>query len=252
MLKLKLLFSTVLLSWLALIGSSVYATGVFFPGDEWITIGLVVLMVLSVWCLSELLSVWFLVLSTVLLILILLLGVSYVPVAERLFYVLLTISLGLLTLSLSRIFFLLRIGNETDIAQVMFDKLAHLEKRRILLIRWAHFEQIRETNPKECRNIVASIKQTLREIEGIGAVFILDKGSFLVFVEEGKGQSCPFLDEIKVKLEEIPFNNFSQQQVIQFQMAEASLSSQDEQQPDFADLIKRLGRKLETEIIIEY
>ena len=53
-------------------------------------------------------------------------------------------------------------------------------------------------------------------------------------------------------LEKIPFRNIYNPNAIQFQIVQDEWEKQELESLRFADLIKHLGRKLETEIIIEY
>ncbi len=117
MLKQELHYITVSLLYWGGIVASLFATHIFFPGSEWITLGVILLTIVSVWLLPKLLAIWLLVLSTTAIVMIMVFGISYIPVPERVFYIFLLPAAGLATLYLLRLSYQQLAGNEEKAAR---------------------------------------------------------------------------------------------------------------------------------------
>ena len=255
MLKQELYFITMVLLYWGLIVTSLYVTHVWFAGSEWITLGVILLSVVSVWLLPELLTIWLIVLSTTAIIMIMVFGISYISIPERAFYIFLLPSIGLFTLYLTRLGYRLLAGNERKAAQKKFESCKQSGKSafpmQIGMVRWAHFEQFREINPRESRRILWVIKHHLEAHPSVCDVFVLSNGTFLMFAD-GQARPASLTEQLKDSLENIPFHNIDNPNAIQFQIVQEKWEKTALEPMLFTDLVKHLGRKLETEIIIEY
>ena len=255
MLKQELHYITVSLLYWGGIVASLFATHIFFPGSEWITLAVILLTIVSVWLLPELLAIWLLVLSTTAIVMIMVFGISYIPVPERVFYIFLLPAAGLATLYLLRLSYQQLAGNEEKAARktLSFWKRANESAFpvQIGMVRWAHFEQFREINPRESHRVLRVVKHRLKSHPSIRDVFVLPNGAFLIFANNDS-KTASLSEQLKESLEKIPFRNIYNPNAIQFQIVQDEWEKQDLESVRFADLIKHLGRKLETEIIIEY
>lgn len=235
--------------------TSLYASHIFFPGDEWVTFAVILLAMVSVWLLPELLVIWMLVLSTALIVMIMVFGISYIPVPERVFYIFLLPSMGLGTLYLVRLAYRLLAGDELKAAQKKFESYQMTSESgspmQIGMVRWAHFEQFREINPRESRRVVREVKRRLKAQPNIHDVFVLSNGTFLLFADHNV-KTDALTEQLKAFLEKIPFHNRENSNAIQLQIVQEEWECPELESVLFSDLMKHLGRKLETEIITEY
>lgn len=229
-------------------------THAFFPGDEWMTVSLILLTIASVLLLPDLLAVWLLLLATVVLVMIMVFGLSFIPVSERFFFALLLPTIGLYCLWLLRISRLLFVESEIESAQKWYLQRDSEETNqrgiKLLMVRWAHFEQFREINAKECQQILSQVKDRLSKHPCMEKVFTLQDGSFLVVASDE--EVLHGKNEIKDLLRELTFNKGTSRHAVQFQIAQEDIRMGGEQEKSFNELLKGLNRKLETEIIVEY
>ena len=69
---------------------------------------------------------------------------------------------------------------------------------------------------------------------------------------DGQTRPASLTEQLKESLENIPFHNIDNPNAIQFQIVQEKWEKTALEPMLFSDLVKHLGRKLETEIIIEY
>lgn len=248
--KTKSQFILTLFTWVMMIVGSLSFVHFYLNGNVWATVGIIVLILLSVTVLSDLATIWLFILSTVAGVMIVIYGINYLTTVETVFYILLVPLLGILTIALNRLYYQVRTGNEIAFAQNRFHK--HQYKiERIIMVSWAHFKQFKEVNPKETGRTLAEIKERLVQIPKEQKVYTLSDGCFLLFAKKGSALSR---EDVGEALSGMLFNNagYGSQQAIQFQIAEESLNQDVHREETFQEVLKSLGRKLETEIIIEY
>ncbi|WP_373756381.1 hypothetical protein [Streptococcus ferus] len=124
-----------------------------------------------------------------------------------------------------------------------------------LLVSWAHAEQFKQTQPKEYYAAIRRINRTLMRAKGEGNhLFYLRNGLFLIMKSDTSEHWRTDLEAVfSRELKKLRFHHEHSQHEIQFQYGYQFVNHEnDDRYPSYEDILKRLERLLETDIIVEY
>lgn len=237
----------------------------FFFAQE-ILLELLLLLVLGFFAaivLSDLLLTWLILISSGLGIVLLIVGVVYIPDLQR---SLLFISFPVLLEILIKIrYFLFKTVSKiqsqehqalTDYQSLVTDRESNPDSTiQSLLIHWSHEELFFQINPKEYNQILVNIREVIAQhLKYNDHLYYISDGNFLVFTNGDHVQLCDFYEnELKGKLEKIIFNGEDGLQAIQFQTGYLEVNDGSKRKYNqLKHVLSNLKRQLETDIIVEY
>ncbi|MGT2949219.1 hypothetical protein [Streptococcus devriesei] len=256
-------FSGMLLLLILAAGSSIYVAFQYGPTIAGIYGFLIFMVVLTPWFLTDLLVTWTELFALIISAFILVVGISYIPLRDRL---VLIFALPIILMIANRLEDLTlekrsAIAVQTSKAKSYYEyyarKAQHFDDITIqtMLVSWAHAEQFKQTQPKE---YYASIKRINRAIfkskEDSDRVFYLRNGLFLIIQTSSDPNWRKGLEEeISINLSKIRFTNENSTHEIQFQYGYQLVDHENWQRyAYYEDILRRLERLLETHIIVEY
>ncbi|KRM06298.1 hypothetical protein FC89_GL001170 [Liquorilactobacillus ghanensis DSM 18630] len=125
----------------------------------------------------------------------------------------------------------------------------------VTCIQWAHSEQFRQLNPAEYRKVLRTVADDLKKYRlPDESLYYLKQGVFLIFSPQ---ESSELRKELQVTterfLEQIKFNNQDVSHDLQFKFSYVNVNFANLKKfATFEELEKKLVRQLETDIIVEY
>lgn len=224
---------------------------------------LIFMAIITPWFLTDLLVTWTELFSIIIGSFILSVGISYIPLYDRLALIL-VLPIVLITANQVEALFLEKKGAiavQTSKAKSYYEyyarKAQHSEDVTIqtMLVSWAHAEQFKQIQPKE---YYASIKRINRAIfkskHDSDRVFYLRNGLFLIVqINSDPNWHRGMEEEVSINLSSLRFNNEATSHEIQFQYGYQLVNHDNwERYAYYEDILKRLERLLETHIIVEY
>ncbi|EHJ52073.1 hypothetical protein [Streptococcus macacae] len=224
---------------------------------------LILIAIVTPWFLTDLLVAWTELFSIVIASFMLTIGISYFQMWDR---IILIFAFPLVLFAADQIegFILEKkdaIAVQISKAKNYYEYYARKAKRseditiQTMLVRWAHAEQFKQTQPKEYYATIKRINRAiLRSKYDSDRLFYLRNGLFLlVQTKSYPDWHLSLEEEISINLSRLRFNNESSMHEIQFQYAYQAINHKNwKRYAYYEDLIKRLERLLETHIIVEY
>jgi GGDEF domain-containing protein len=244
---------------------------------------LIILGFVSSFVLPNLILTWLAIFGSFVAGFIMIFGVVYLPVSERLILILtfpfycwmgtvIKYSVGIRGSALSNrnniitytqhVNSITKLKNSNNASRYYKKYLEFIEKSKgdsigidATCIQWAHSEQLRQVNTSEYRRVLRVIADKLKEFRlPDESLYYLEGGTFLIFSPR---QSVGLRRELQVTteqiLQKIKFNNQNTLHDLQFKYSNVSVNSSNLTNFDtFEELEKKLRRKLETDIIVEY
>ncbi|MEX2784143.1 hypothetical protein AB3331_02955 [Streptococcus sp. H49] len=224
---------------------------------------LLILALLSAVFLSDMMATWLTLFSLALSTIILVAGVVYIPLYQRLLLALtFPLVLGLAKrLAYQHHLRLSKVKDETQKAYHYYQDYAAMieteseEELQIYLMHWAHNDYFEQIHSKEFRRMLKRIKMTLHRYCNYGSkIFYLSDGDFIIFSSDSNDSFQTFFQEqVLPELATLHFRNTKSVHEIQYQGGYLLLNKANlHDYQDFDDALNHLLRQLETDIIVEY
>lgn len=244
---------------------------------------LIILGFLSSFIFPNLILTWLAIFASIVAGFILMFGVVYLPIAERLILIfvfpyfcwlgtIIKYSIGIRGSALSsqsniitytqHVNSITKLKNNDNAARYYQNYLKFIRENDsdsigidVSCIQWAHNEQFRQVNPAEYRKVLRSIADNLKKYRlPDESLYYLGKGTFLIFSpQQSKPLQDELRDETKKFLNQTKFFDQGVLHDLQFKFSDTNVNhSNQKKYATFAELEKKLRRQLETDIIVEY